>query len=365
MQSRPHIAFAAAGCGVLAALALLLRQHDRLTCEPGLIVTNDSQLRNQIACAARQGGGTIKLGAGARLNKLSIRDAQFPKLLVVSADPRRPAIFDELEIVDSANIAVRTVRVSGIRIKDTPYAILVRGSRGVMLDNLDVDGVVSPPGSPHRSAVMVRNSQNVTINKSRFSNSTHAITLFDVTSASITGCFFSNLQIDGVRAGRVQNLLVQGNVFTAFHPADGDHPDAVQLWTRNETEPSRDIVIRHNIVLRGKGMPIQGIFLRDTNGLRFRNVEIAHNTLVGTMYAGIAVDGFENLRIRHNVLVPQAPYLTRIHIEAGENAIIAYNVAGKFLIEAPAILSGNGTVPIRDVPQTSRPLSAPAERPAR
>lgn len=347
MVSKCNIAFVAAGCSALVAIALLLDRHEPPVCKPGVIVATDRQLRDQIACATKRREGTIRLGAGTRLGKLSIRDTRFTKLVVTSIDPQRPGRLDSLEIIDSTNIGVKSVQVSGAAGQDTPYAILVRGSRGVTLDNLDVRGVMTAPGSPHRTAVVIRRSQDIVIRKSQFSHSTHAITLLDVTNATISDSFFHDLEIDGVRGGKVQNLLIQGNAFTNFHPADGDHPDAIQLWTRNETAPSRDIVIRHNVVLRGNGKPTQGIFLRDTNGLKFRNVEIVHNTLVGTMYAGIAVDGFENLLIRDNVLVPDMPYLTRIHIEAGKNAVVANNIAGKFLIEAEASMSGNATVAFR------------------
>jgi hypothetical protein len=341
----PLILAVIAGLVVLGGL-IAARWIDRKTCKPDQTVATTAQLRGAIACARMRGGGNIKLAAGAELGGLSLRNAQFRQLKLVSADPARPARFTFIEIVRSSNIVLGHALVTGYRAREQKYAVYLQGADSVSLEGLHLQGIVATGGDFHGTAIMVRNSSNVRISRSSISRYTHAIALLNVSKARIDHNYFSDLRIDGVRGGKVARLRVERNVFTNFHPVDGDHPDAVQLWTRNEREASSDIDITGNIVIRGKGGATQGIFLRDTEGLPFRGVTIAGNILIGTMYAGIAVDGFKDLTIRDNVVIPLAPYLARIHIESGSNAAVSNNIAGKFLIETEATLAGNATLPL-------------------
>jgi hypothetical protein len=68
------------------------------------------------------------------------------------------------------------------------------------------------------------------------------------------------------------------------------HGDAVQFMTYGTTSVSSNINISDNLIDRGNGVPLQGIFMRDeTNKLPFNNVTIDNNTIIGGEWNAIAL----------------------------------------------------------------------------
>ena len=94
------------------------------------------------------------------------------------------------------------------------------------------------------------------------------------------------------------------------------------------------IVIRDNMVVRGKGLPTQGIFLRDVRNVRpFQNVEIRDNLVMGGLYNGIAVNGVDGGRIEDNEIIN---YPDRKHswlrVDNSQGLEVRRNRASRFLI---------------------------------
>lgn len=120
---------------------------------------------------------------------------------------------------------------------------------------------------------------------------------------------------DGINACGVSQLLIDRNVFTDARPTATSHNDGIQLQTGPAVESAEDIVISNNIIHRGDGGLMQGIFLKDeTDGLRpYRRVSIRDNQIVGCMQRGLSVSHAEDLEVGGNLVQP---------IE-GQNSILA------------------------------------------
>jgi putative hemolysin len=95
-----------------------------------------------------------------------------------------------------------------------------------------------------------------------------------------------------VRGGGNSNLLVTQNTFTDFHPAAGDHPDAMQLWTNNTTTSASNITFcgqsggaRHR-----RHRSRASSCVTSSAICRSRTSTITGNMIVGARYNGIAVE---------------------------------------------------------------------------
>jgi hypothetical protein len=110
---------------------------------------------------------------------------------------------------------------------------------------------------------------------------------------------------DGIKGTGSTDITVDGNFLTDFYPKAGDHPDAIQFFTAGTTVANARLTITNNVFTRGKGGIVQGIFCSEEIGLKYQNVTIKHNFLLGTMYNGIAINNAANVDISDNTVLSQ------------------------------------------------------------
>jgi hypothetical protein len=304
-----------------------------------ITVRDDAQLKRAIAGASA--GATIGLASG-RYAPVIIRDRRFADrpLLITSVDPAKPALLSGLVVRDSAGIGFRDLAFDGTGAKQQ-YGMLVMGSRRIAIDRARFD---DPRGLRTTfSALMIRNSEDVTLRGSRFTRFWQGVSLLSGRNITISGNAFENIQTDGIRGGGVSDLLIEGNICRAFRPQPKDHPDCVQLWSTQQTESARNIVIRNNLVVRGDGAATQGIFVRDTfRKLPFYNVEISGNLVIGGMYNGIAAHGLRDSRVFGNEVIAEKDQKSWIRLVESDDVQLHDNRAMTFLITEK-----NGTIDSR------------------
>ena len=151
-----------------------------------------------------------------------------------------------------------------------------------------------------------------------------------------------------------------------------DHPDAVQFWTTNTKVPASDIIVEDNVIVRGKGSPIQGIFFRDELGtLPYQNVTIADNLVIGALYNGITIMGGVGFKITGNVVAALPDMLSRIRLEDASQGQVSGNKAFAFLYDKTSSITqtNNEQIPYlqdggRDLLQSWLGSAAPAPKPA-
>ena len=157
-----------------------------------------------------------------------------------------------------------------------------------------------------------------------------AIAFLDNDHLQISGNSFHDLALDGVHGGGCSYVTISGNAFTDFYAPDGAHPDAIQIWTTNTTTAAHDIVITDNLITRGDGVPMQGIFVTDQVGLAYKNVTISGNMLVGTRYHGITVLDGQDVTITNNTVASYPDMISWIRLENVDGATVDHNSAARF-----------------------------------
>ena len=298
-----------------------------------ITVTVNSVEGLERALARAADGSVIRLAPG-EYSEITLKGLNFARpVTITSAQPDHPARIARLSVTDSSGLFFHDLEFAAQNgtVRDIPYRfinvrhftlerVFVHGP-----DNLDIAYQIAP--------ILFRNSEDVALLDSRFTRLYLAVQILDVKGFRAVGNEFWNIRSDAMRGGGISDALYAYNVCTNFHPAEKDHPDCVQLWSTNEKEVARNIVIRDNLVVRGDGDPIQGVFVRDTHSnLPFENVQITDNLLIGTLFNGICIDGVNGAQVTGNEVIALGGQKAWIRLQNAHRVELHGNSAPKLLL---------------------------------
>jgi hypothetical protein len=336
---------------VLAAATTLLagpsvaKPSQAPVCEAHRTIPDALALAAAIRCAAPY--SILKL-ASADFGTVEIRKPQTSGLTITSADPTRPARFNGLALHETSGFTLRNLKVGGPPPSGWRYAMLVFRSNSFSAENIDLVGDRDAATAALDSAIMVRSVEGAKLRRLRIANHRNGVSLLDVRNVEVVENSLTNLRVDGIRGGGVNEARIARNVIASFRPVAGDHPDGIQLWSRNQKESAENILIEDNLILRGSGAPIQGIFIEDRINLPFRKLVIRNNLCVGTMYNGIMIMGGDGAEIKENRVIPLEPQTSWIRVETSRAVNVTGNEAGKYILNGGARSVGrNRTGPMR------------------
>lgn len=309
-------------------------------------VNNVGQLTAALARA--KSGDTVTVASGTYSN-VKISNLKIAgNVTIVSADADKPAVFTDLSVKNSSGLTFRDLEFAS---DGKMYGFQVNNSSNIVLDKLHVHGSLDGDVSNDTGLMMVRGSSNVAVTNSEFQQAWLGLSFLDNDGLTVTGNNFHDIRTDAVRGAGTSNVVISNNYFTDFYPrwgnssADGDHPDAIQLWTSGETESARNITITDNVIVRGNGDPMQGIFLRDQVGnLPFENVTVTGNTVIGGMGNGIGIGGANNLTVANNNVIAIDGQKSNINIGKVTNATVSDNEATGFIYTASPTVVKKGNV---------------------
>lgn len=303
--------------------------------------TNDRSITvdtaEAFAAAANKARGpvTILLKPGYYAKIELIRKPNVPgaTVQIASADPRNRAVIGELAVAYAPGTVVENVDFERrLGQQGRRYLAFFRDSPRSVIRHARFRGVLDGTPQPHEYALMLRECADCRVESSRFNGLRYGVGFFNADRLAILKNEIRDMQTDGIRGEGADDLVIAGNVIGDFHPAKGDHADGIQLWTNNQQKVNRRIVIRGNLVARGNGDFIQGIFVRDTKSqLPFEEVEIAGNLIVGGSYNGIALISARNITIRDNIVVGYPDQQSWIRLTGGHTARMTGNRATRFL----------------------------------
>ncbi|MCE7798511.1 right-handed parallel beta-helix repeat-containing protein [Sphingobium sufflavum] len=279
-------------------------------------------------------GDVIKLAEG-EYSAVNIKNIDIPgNVTITSANAKNPAVFTDLAVRNSSGLTFSNIEFSE-KVAGRDNGFLVLGSSDIHFDKLDVHGLANLGSGKESALMLIRNSSDISVTNSEFSNGQHGLGLLDNDGVTVTGNSFHDLRTDGVRGGGTSNLVIDGNMFTDFYPGEGDHPDAIQLWTTNTNRTAENITITNNLITRGDGEPVQGIFLRDQLGvLPYENVTITGNMVVGGMYNGIAVNGVNGGVIANNTVLGVDGQKSWIRTDAASDFAVKSNLSTSYMLAA-------------------------------
>lgn len=209
--------------------------------------------------------------------------------------------------------------------------LIVFGCEGLVFDGLAFRDRIDNS----KNGILIRVSKHVYLRGCEFAFQGNGVGHLSCTDLLIEDCRFHDLRSDGVAGGDgCARIAIRRNRFTDFYPEPGDHPDAVQIWTAKAKAPTTDIEVTDNIILRGKGAAVQGIFLGDESAGKFpyERVRITGNLLAGTGTNGIAVGGGSDILIAENVVtgVGTGGDVSRIRVQGVVSAFLRDNQAQEF-----------------------------------
>lgn len=221
---------------------------------------------------------------------------------------------------------------------DPPVTILAGASRVMGLRILDSSGIIwrggdirAPKGrdnasdGPNHWGVDLRRSDRVTFENTRVSDASRGMVFADSRGIVIRDSVFRNLRNDGIDIAGTRDVVIENNNLSGFFPVkatgsradgtwkDGDHPDAIQVWSTRLNPTATDIVIRGNTV---EG-DTQGINLFGPALDGFARVTIANNSVNIAYPAAITVFSCDTCTVRDNRVwrIPGSPYLANIRFE--------------------------------------------------
>ncbi|SFJ74054.1 right-handed parallel beta-helix repeat-containing protein [Jannaschia pohangensis] len=238
-----------------------------------------------------------------------------------AADRGDRPVFNEALIDGAANLKLDGLvfdLVSGPLADRASFRI--EGAAEIGLTDMLFDGAERPVqggGNEYWGlGLVVEDTRGLRLTNSEFRNMERGLIVARVSDALIQGNLFHSMRSDGMNFAQVEDIRIIENHLRDFarSEASDDHPDMIQFWTRGTDEPSRQIVIRDNILNAGGGYWTQSIFMRnemvDTGqaGARmfYRDVVIEGNVVINAHLHGISVGAVNGLTIRRNTVVRTA-----------------------------------------------------------
>ncbi len=265
---------------------------------------------------------TVGTGAGAQVAPKPLPPPPLPGLksgAVVRLQPGAYPLlnFQGLRFDPPVTIEAGETRVMGLRFIDSS-GIIWRGG-----------DIRAPKGrddnTPNSWGVDIRRSSGLTIENSQISVADHAMVVTDSNGVIVRDSVFTNLRSDGIDLAGTSNVVIENNRFSDFEPKkptgsradgtwkDGDHPDAIQIWTTPANRRVTDITVRGNTIVGDT----QGINLFGPKGDGYARIFIENNVLDITYPAAISVFVCDSCRVRGNRIskIAGSPYKATIRFE--------------------------------------------------
>jgi len=287
----------------------------------------------ELAAAVRNAkGGEIIAAAAGTYGPIALRDINpASNVTITSADPSARAVLTGLNLQDSSNITFRSVEFYD-RDARTANDFNVKASANLVFDQIKLSSNDIAKGNPF----LIRWSENVTISNSEFTDVRYAINLLNNDGVTIEKNYFHDIRGDGIRGGANSNIAIAYNYFTDFRPATGDHADAIQFWTSGTKARAHDIAITSNVIMRGDGGVMQGIFMNDEAGnLPYKSVLIQDNLVVGAMFNGIRLANGVDVKVIGNTVTGMPDQLSWISVP--KTAVLQGNAAQHYTIGGVSI----------------------------
>lgn len=228
------------------------------------------------------------------------------------------------------------LNLSGFEVVQSPASwmtsVYVTGSSRIALDGLYVHQTDPAIGS---NGVQLRDTTDSSLTNSRFDHLGVAGLFIDAQRLRVAGNTAGSLTADGFDFAGVGGSLIDGNRLSDFTPAAGVHDDAIQFWgTANNPLPAGNVV-SNNIISRGKGVVVQGVFAESQ-----ANLMITGNAMTGTMFNGISVSSTKGATIAGNFVQGWADMGSAIVARGGSSDV---TVSGNTISDPVNNVPANGS----------------------
>lgn len=301
---------------------------------PTVTVSNSAELRS--AFMAARGGETILLenaGETYRLSTNAPYDYDNRPLSAVvtirSADPADPAVFDQVTLRGANNLEFRDLVFGGVGAPRRVVEVSGDVQDVSFIDNEFrgwAKGRWVDAASKGGAAMAARDVDGFRFIGNDVHNFGMGLDVIRGSNIQVEDNAFHHMQSDGLRMAQIENGRVAGNIMSDWFGVKSSiaHPDFIQLWSTNTTEPTRNLTIERNLLLANTEVSNQAIFLHNEAGLVYEDIAVRDNLVYASHWNAIWVHTTDGLEVSGNLLV-------RAHDAAGSAN------------EAPAIRIWNST----------------------
>jgi hypothetical protein len=260
----------------------------------------------QQALSAARDGDTIVLAPGV-YQGLDLNGRRFDKPVVI--DARAATI-----------VAARLRNTEGVTFRGGTFhppedaaehgssgkALFLEQSSHIRVENANFVGpgaAADDPTAPYGEGVGIKlmNSSDVEIHDTHFQGFRSGVSITKSEGFVVAGNTFKWMRSDGIDVAQSRKGLVENNTCSDTRVRSEEHPDCVQMWSRPESPPTADIVIRGN---RADG---------STQG--FTGFNHVHN--------GVDDGGFDRILIENNIVNVSRP--NAITLSQGRDSIVRNN----------------------------------------
>lgn len=277
---------------------------------------------------ATAGAGTTLLLAPGEYGALVLKDrggtAGAP-LVLRAADPSDPPRLSGLTLSQARHVVLDGLVLDyrftpGDPLHVNPFAIL--DSLDITLRNSLFDGDVArglseeANGFGYGYGLGIQRSSGIVIERSEFRLFHRALVARASADLVIRANDIHTIRSDGMNFAQVQGVVIEANHIHDFQTSAGssDHADMIQFWTSGTTAPSRNIVIRENVLNSGGAGWTQSIFMRNElvdqgkagSDMLYRDIRIEGNVIFNAHLHGISVGETAGLVIANNTLLQNA-----------------------------------------------------------
>lgn len=301
-------------------------------------IHNTSELMSSLATA--KGGETFYLSPGDYGN-ISIKNMNFAhNVTIKSIDAANPARFGQTSLNASSGISFEAVTFSNpLKAGANPWdpTVNVINSNNILFSQVSVHGSKDNNPTNDGYGIVARGSSKVLIKDSQFTELVRAIVMDNGNDIAIKNNRIFDVQSEGINFSGIQGGQIIGNSIKSFHPQPGDHPDAIQIFTLNSKQQTKDIVISNNMIVGDPGRQMQGIFVTTQDGspYYYDNITISNNLLVGTTWHGVTLQNAINSSVTGNVVytLDGQPFTSaRIQIVNVEG-VLSGNIAKAYILK--------------------------------
>jgi len=286
----------------------------------GSVVDTPASLMKALRSAAP--GAVIELAPGD-YGTLSLRGFdRGGKVTLRSAEAQNPAHFSKMVLNDVQGLTLEQVVFDYVFEPDDvlqlrPFQIV--NSAHITIRSALFDGDLArgrsaaDDGFPTAFGLGVRGSTHITLRDNEIRGFFRGTVISQTDHIIVQGNDLHSIRMDGMNFAEVKDVRIQGNHIHDFDRSleSKDHADMIQFWTNRTSSPSRDIVIRDNILNSGDGWFTQSIFMRNDmvdRGLAgpemfYKNIQIENNLIINAHLHGITVGETQGLTIRNNTVV--------------------------------------------------------------
>lgn len=286
-------------------------------------------------------GDTITLADGLYA-KVTIEGLKHDGLVTITGGPG--AKVREVQVTGS-----KGWRFAGLDFDAGPsgyYMYRVNASENVHFEGCHVHGsdlALTGP-TPPQGISFLNGCRNVSVTGGHFEFLTSAVAAGSCFDVVIAGNHIHDMATDGIVFAECAGLTISDNDIHDLHPGPGAHPDGIQGLTVNTKRAQENIVISRNHIARGKGGPLQGVFLGDEARVGYKNVRIEDNLLDRTGYHGITQTLGEDIVVRRNTLISVDNDQGRnwILLNNQVRPVVEDNQAIAITVNSKALASGEG-----------------------